>query len=120
MTERERFRTRGLFYRITGDYQACVKEYGDLIARYAADPVGHNQLALCASLLRDPRRARDEMRQLVTLLPNQVLFRDNLALYSNYANDFDTAAQEAGKVGDTDAHALLALAFAQLGKDQRP
>ena len=26
MTERERYRTRGLFYFITGDYQACVKD----------------------------------------------------------------------------------------------
>src|SRR5262245_42099628 len=42
MTERERYRTRGLFYYITADYQACVKEYGDLIARYAADAPARN------------------------------------------------------------------------------
>ena len=40
MTERERYATRGMFYRMTGDYQQCVKEYGDLIARYAADVAG--------------------------------------------------------------------------------
>ena len=28
MTERERYRTRGLFYMITGDSQQCVKEFG--------------------------------------------------------------------------------------------
>ena len=38
MTERERYRTRGMFYSITSDYQPCVKEYGDLIAKY---PGGH-------------------------------------------------------------------------------
>ena len=27
MTERERYRTRGFYYSITNDYQACVKEY---------------------------------------------------------------------------------------------
>src|SRR6266404_2047580 len=27
MTERERYRTRGMFYFITGDYQKCVEEY---------------------------------------------------------------------------------------------
>src|SRR5262249_21251292 len=37
MTERERYRTRGLYYMVTEDYQACVKEYGDLIARFPAD-----------------------------------------------------------------------------------
>ena len=48
MTERERFTTRGFFYRLTGDYRQCVKEYGDLSARYAGDVVAHNQIALCA------------------------------------------------------------------------
>src|SRR4029079_4804500 len=28
MTERERFSTRGNYYRMTGDLQQCVKEYG--------------------------------------------------------------------------------------------
>ena len=27
MTERERYRTRGLYYLVTSDYQSCVKEY---------------------------------------------------------------------------------------------
>ena len=47
MTERERYRTRGLFYYLTSDYQACVKEYGDLIARYSGDAAARNNLALC-------------------------------------------------------------------------
>ena len=118
MTERERYSTRGFFYRLTRDYQQCVKEYGELISRFAADSVGHNGLALCASQLRDMRRATDEMRQVVTLLPNRTIFRDNLALYSDYAGDFQRGGEEAQKVGTSDPYALLALAFAQLGQDQ--
>ena len=118
MTERERLSTRGMFYRVTGDYQQCVKEYGDLIARYAADVVGRNQLALCSSQLRDLRRAVDEMRQVVKLLPKRVIFRDNLALYANYASDFPLAEREARAVEETDAYGTLALAFAQLGQGQ--
>ena len=53
MTERERYRTRGLFYFITSDYQNCVKEYGDLIAKYSADASARNNLALCSTYLRD-------------------------------------------------------------------
>ena len=45
------------FFRLTGDYRQCIREYDELIARYAADVVGHNQIALCASKLRDLRRA---------------------------------------------------------------
>ena len=120
MTERERFSTRGMFYRVTGDYQQCVKEYSDLIARYAADVVARNQLALCSSKLRDLRRAQDEMRQVVEILPKRVLFRDNLALYAGYAGDFQTAEQQARTVQEPDAYAAVALAFAQLGQNQVP
>ena len=65
MTERERYRVRGLFYYITGDYQACVKEYGDLVARYAADAAAHNNLALCSTKLRNVPLAVEEMRRVV-------------------------------------------------------
>lgn len=118
MTERERFSTRGMFYRITGDYQQCVKEYGDLIGRYTADVVARNQVALCASKLRDLRRAQDEMRRVVEILPKRVLFRDNLALYANYAGDFQTGEQQARAVSVPDVYAGLALAFAQMGQGQ--
>ena len=118
MTERERFSTRGMFYRVSGDYQQCVKEYGDLIARYAADVVARNQLALCSSKLRDLRRAQDEMRQVVEILPNRALFRDNLALYANYASDFQTGEREARQIKEPDVYASMALAFAQLGQGQ--
>ena len=53
MTERERYTTRGLFYRVTGDYQQCVKEYGDLIARYAADVVGAQPSRAVLDVLRN-------------------------------------------------------------------
>ncbi len=118
MTERERYSTRGMFYRVTGDYQQCVKEYGELIARYAADVAAHNQRALCLTQLRDMNGAVTEMRRVVEMLPNRVLFRVNLALYANYAGDFQTGEQEARTVEEPDVYATLALAFAQLGQGQ--
>ena len=81
----------GTVFRVTGDYQQCVKEYGELIARYAADVVGHNQLALCSTQLRDmPPGRRGDAAGVVDMLPNRAIFRDNLALYANYAGDFQT------------------------------
>src|SRR5206468_8587943 len=53
MTERERIRTRGNFYLVTSDYANCVKEYGDLLAKYPADVAAHNNLALCSTQLRN-------------------------------------------------------------------
>jgi eukaryotic-like serine/threonine-protein kinase len=52
MTERERYNTRGLFYRLTNDYTQCVKEFNDMVARYDGDVLAHNNLALCSSLTK--------------------------------------------------------------------
>src|SRR4029450_10954889 len=111
---------RGFYYRVTGDYPQCVKEYGELITRYAADVTGHNQRALCLTQLRDLKGAVDEMRQVVDLLPNRATFRDNLALYANYAGDFQTAEEEALTIKEPDVYATLAVAFAQLGQGRLP
>jgi tetratricopeptide (TPR) repeat protein len=58
------------------------------------------------------------MRQAVQILPRRVLFRSNLAIYSDYAGDFETAEREASAVEEPNDLATLALAFAQLGKNQ--
>jgi Flp pilus assembly protein TadD len=116
MTERERYNTRGMYARLTGDYQQCVKEFGELIARYAADVVGRNQLALCLTQLRRLPEAVDVLRRVVQLLPNLPLFRTNLSYYASYASDFQSAEQEALAVQPPDRYATLALAFAQVGQ----
>jgi serine/threonine protein kinase/tetratricopeptide (TPR) repeat protein len=116
MTERERYNTRGMYARLTGDYQQCVKEYGELIARYAADVVGGNQLALCLTKLRRLPEAVSQMRRVVGLLPTLPLFRTNLSYYASYAGDFPAAEQEALAIQTPDRFATLALAFAQLGQ----
>ncbi len=118
MTERERYRTRGLFYMVTGDQRACVKEYSDLIARYSQDAAARNNLALCSTYLRDMPTALEEMRQVVKILPNRPVYRENLALYAAYGSDFPTAEQEAQKIDPPGLFGSLALAFGQLGQGQ--
>ena len=63
MTERERFRARGLYYYITNDYQTCVKEIRQSLARFEADAAARNNRALCLTKLRDLRTAREEMQR---------------------------------------------------------
>ena len=120
MTERERFAVRAAYYMNTGDSQQCVKEYGELIAQYAADAVAHNNRALCLSKLRNMREAVDEMRRAVQILPKRAPFRGNLAVYADYAGDFQTAEREAGTLQEPTDLATLALAFARLGQGQLP
>jgi eukaryotic-like serine/threonine-protein kinase len=118
MTERERYRTRGFYYSITNDYAACVKEYGDLIARYSADAAARNNRALCLTQLRQMSQAVDEMGHVVKILPNRALYRENLALYSDYSGDFVSAEEEVRAMADPGLYALLALAFSQAGQGQ--
>ena len=120
MSERERYRTRGLYYMATNDYQQCVKEYGDLAARYAGDASARNNLALCLSHLRRNAEAADQMREVVKILPNRPLYRENLALYSAYSGDFQGAETEARELQHPSWLGVLALAFAQLGQGQFP
>jgi tetratricopeptide (TPR) repeat protein len=121
MSERERFAARAFFYLVRGDYQACTKEYADLLARYAQDSVAHNNLALCSLQLRDVPKAVAHMRDVVTILPKRSLYRGNLSLYAAYGSDFQTAEQE-GKVAleMKNRAGWLRLAFAHLGLGQLP
>jgi tetratricopeptide (TPR) repeat protein len=114
MTNRERFAVRASYYMVTGDLQQCVKEYGDLIAQYPADAVAHNNRALCLSQLRHMREAVDEVRQAIQILPKRVSLRANVAMYSDYAGDFQTAAREVEALQEPTDMATLAVAFAQL------
>jgi serine/threonine protein kinase/tetratricopeptide (TPR) repeat protein len=118
MTDRERYTTRGLYSLETSDYAQCVKEYGDMLARFAADVGAHNQIAVCYSKLRQLAQARDMMRRVVQILPKHVLFRVNLALYAAYSGDFQTAEQEARALGTPEVYTMLALAMAQMGQRQ--
>ncbi len=119
MTERERYRARGLYYYLTLDYPACVKEYGDLIAKYSADPAARNNRALCLSYLRDLSTAVEEMRTVVKLVPNRPLYRANLALYTAYKGDFPSVEQVVQEMPGPSLFAFLARAFAELGQGQR-
>ncbi len=119
MTERERLSTRGFYVRLTGDYQQCVKEFGELTARFS-DAIAYNQLALCYSKLRNLRQAVDVLRQALRILPNHPVFRGNLAIDAAYAGDFETAEQEAATVQPPSDLATLAVAFAQMGQGRLP
>jgi serine/threonine protein kinase/tetratricopeptide (TPR) repeat protein len=117
MTERERYRTRALYYGITGDFQNCVNEYGQLVAKYAADASARNNLAVCSNFMRDMKRAVAESREVLKILPKRPLYHINLALHAAYAGDFETADREA-RIAQTlgSAVGLQPLVLAQLAQ----
>jgi len=120
LTEREKFSTRAYYYRINGNNPECVKEYGELLARYPADIVAHNQRAICLKNLRLMRNATNEMQQAVQTLPNHVVLRTNLALFSDFAGDFAAAEEAFNLIAEPPRTALAALAYSYLGRENLP
>jgi tetratricopeptide (TPR) repeat protein len=116
MTERERFSARGFYYQIRGDLSQCVKEYGDVIARYPADATAHNQRAICFAKMRNMHAAMDEMRLALQVLPNRTAYRYNLALFTTYAGDFSAAEREVRAVKQPTSRILFALALTLVGQ----
>ena len=116
MTARERFFTRGAYYRLMRDWRNCAKEYGELLTRYPADSVARGQRAVVFGILRNIPEALTEMQQAVKMLPNHVAFRINLVLIAYRAGEFQLVEDEVKAMQQPDARALLALAYSQLGR----
>ncbi len=123
MTERERYRTRGMYYLVLGNSQKCIDEYANLISHFPADSVAHNNVALCSTWQRNMPKAIDEMRQAVTIFPKRPMFRLNTSVYASYGGDFQTGEREARALLELDPSyptGGIALAFALLSQGQLP
>ncbi len=121
MTERERFRTRGLYYATTGNFQKCVEENGQLVSRYPADRVGQLNLSSCAAQLRKVPMALEAAKHAVEIVPKGALLRFNLSFLSSFAGDFEAAEKEAREgleLNSSPVPGYLILAEAQLGQGQ--
>src|SRR5713226_5332871 len=120
MTERERSRTRGLYYAKMGDWQKCIDEYTQLVSRYPADRVGHVNLGICYAQSRNISKAIEESKRAIELVPKGAQPRLNLAFYSSLGGDFQAGEREARAALELSPSApgYLFVAEAQLGQGQ--
>jgi len=120
MTDRERYRVRGLYYLSAGNWQKCAEEYDELVKRYPGDNIGHNNLAICLGQSRNLARAVEEARHDLQFNPNASAAA-NLSLFSSYSGDFqggERAARELQQAFPSFPFGHLVLALAQLGQGQ--
>lgn len=123
MTERERYRIRGMYYIRSENWQKCVEEYSNLLQQYPADNIGQNNLAGCYASLHNMPKALEEARRAVQLAPKDLMAQVNFSLDACYAGDFETCAQqgrEIQKLNPLYEEGYLVLAYAQLGQEQLP
>jgi tetratricopeptide (TPR) repeat protein len=122
MTDRERYRVRGLYYGTTGNWQKCAEEYGQLVKAYPGDNIGHNNLAVCLSGLRNLSKALEEAKLDNEMHPNASA-QANVSFFMSYTGDFQGGEREAREFQHrypSDETGYLTLAFAQLGQGQLP
>jgi tetratricopeptide (TPR) repeat protein len=123
MTERERYRIRGLYYARTENWDKCIEEYSALVKLYPADNIGQRNLASCYVFSRNMARGTEEARKAVDLAPKDVASRMNYALDACYSEDFQTCereGQEVQKLNPSYDEGYLVLGYAQLGQGQLP
>ncbi len=121
MTERERYRYRGLFYSTTGNWQKCVDEYTQLIDRYPADRIGQFNLSGCLAQLRNVPKAVEAARRAVEIEPKGAVQRQNLSFLSSLSGDFQSGEREARaalQLSPSSEFFHLTLAEAQVGQGQ--
>ncbi len=115
MTERERYRTLGLYYTvITVNYDKAIENYQQLVEKYPADGAANNNLAVLYTFTAQYDRALEQSRQLLKVYPGRTLYHGNHAQYAVYAGDIETARREAQRVVDEDpeffkSYMILAL-----------
>jgi tetratricopeptide (TPR) repeat protein len=119
MTERERWRTRGNFYRLRSDDQKCVEEYTVLLEKYPSDTGAINNIAFCFADLRMLKKAVDAERRAVAILPKRALYRASVVGYLAFAGDFQQAGKEAAELVKLNYDlAFVTQAYASLGQEQ--
>jgi len=121
MTEREKLRTRGLWFARVRDLEKAVEAFSSLVQKYPADNAGLANLAMVHSLQGDFAKAQELARRAVAISPRNVPQRSNVGYFALYAGQLDDAVAEQQKAlelnpGFVAAHVGLALAQAAAGK----
>ncbi|MGD8898159.1 MAG: protein kinase, partial [Acidobacteriota bacterium] len=120
MTEREKYRTLGLYFGTSSrNYEKAIESYQALLSIYPADDTAHNNLAMSYFSTRRFAEALEEGRRALEIYPNRLLYRGNCALFAMYAGDFATAEDEARQLVESHPDyypAYLALAIGALAR----
>lgn len=115
MTNRERYRTFGLYYTVVSlNYDKAIENYRQLVEEYPADGAGNNNLAILYVYTGQYDKALAQSAQLLRIYPKRTLYRANHAQYALYAGEPATATEYAQSVIDEDpeffkSYMILAL-----------
>jgi tetratricopeptide (TPR) repeat protein len=124
MTDREKYRTRGINAFISRNFKKAVEEYSALLTQYPGDYVAHANLALAYFYTRNMPKALEEERLDIQHNPNSATSRFNMSWYALTAGDFRATEEEARAVwalepAHEDVHIPFALSQLAQGKTEQ-
>jgi tetratricopeptide (TPR) repeat protein len=122
MSEREKLRTRSVYYLFQSDVDNAIRALVPLVEKYPADNAGHANLGVAWQMKRDFPKALESGRKAIAIYPKKVAQRNNVGLFAMYAGDFDAAVKEQQKVLELNpgyGKAFVGLALAQLASGKR-
>jgi tetratricopeptide (TPR) repeat protein/tRNA A-37 threonylcarbamoyl transferase component Bud32 len=109
MSDREKYRTRGLYNMFARKNEQAVQEFISLLKAYPYDSTGLTNLALSNFYLRNFGEAMEHGRKAVVIQPKNIIRRYNVALYAMYAGQFETAIVESNAALEINATTLKAF-----------
>ena len=110
MNDREKFRTRGIWYiSWQGNYPKAIEEFGALVRQFPADSAGQNNLAYAYFAAREMNRAVEQGRLYIKIYPNNINGQYNLAWYAIGAGDFALGLSQAQKTIDAESQVRKSL-----------
>ncbi len=121
MSDREKLRTRAVYYLINRNFQQAIKECEEWVMSFPADVNGFSNLALANFYARNFEVAKEKGQKAVELNPRKIQTRFNLSWYALAASDFEVAAQEAQSIIEEspnfyEVYVVLALSDLAMGK----
>jgi len=121
MTDREKYRTRGVYYLFNRDFKKAAEEYSALIQQFPMDSAAHTNLPLAYFYNREMQKAFEEGQKAAEFAPKNILPRINLVWYAIGIGKFDVAEEVFRGVMQMNPEffdALVPLALVQLAQDR--
>ncbi|MFC2157542.1 protein kinase [Acidobacteriota bacterium] len=115
MSDREKYRTRAIYFLIRRDYDKAIEECTKLVEQYPADHGGITNLALAYFFAHNFAKAKEFGNRAVELLPRNITPRFNLSWYALVDSDAAMAEEQSQEVIAAfpefeEAYVVLALA----------
>jgi len=97
MNDREKYRTRGIWYLMTKNHEKAIEEFSALVKQFPGDSAGRNNLAYAYYIARDMAKAVEQEIYFTKIYPKNINGQNNLSWFAIGAGDMTLALEQVKK-----------------------